>query len=150
MSGAQMAMRARRWIGTPYQHQASVMGHGADCLGLLRGLWREVYGAEPQDIPPYSPHWAETGGQEWLWQGAARWLVEKPVEEMAVGDVLLFRMETGSVAKHCGVLTALEGREPKMVHAYWARAVVESWMGAWWQRRLVAVFGWPEIEGVGQ
>lgn len=24
-----------------------------------------------------------------------------------------------------------------MIHAYWGRAVVESWMGPWWRRRLV-------------
>ena len=35
---------ARGWIGTPYVHQASVKGLGCDCLGLLRGLWREMAG----------------------------------------------------------------------------------------------------------
>lgn len=30
--------RARAWIGTPYEHQASCRGAGTDCLGLLRGL----------------------------------------------------------------------------------------------------------------
>ena len=143
---AQMAQRARAWLRTPYRHQASERGVGADCLGLVRGLWREVYGDEPQEVPPYRSEWAEIGGREVLRDALGRWLVEKPLTRMAVGDVLLFRMEAGSVAKHCGVLSALEGPEPKMIHAYWARAVVESWMGSWWDRRLVAVFGWPEIE----
>jgi hypothetical protein len=31
-----------------------------------------------------------------------------------------------------------------MIHAYWGRAVVESWMGPWWRRRLAAVFRFPE------
>ena len=31
---------ARDWIGTPYQHQASLKGAGCDCLGLVRGVWR--------------------------------------------------------------------------------------------------------------
>jgi hypothetical protein len=35
---------ARGWLGTPYRHQASVRGEGADCLGLVRGVWREVVG----------------------------------------------------------------------------------------------------------
>ena len=52
---------ARRWIGTPYCHQASVQGAGADCLGLLRGVWRVIYGAEPETPPPYTPDWAELG-----------------------------------------------------------------------------------------
>ena len=42
---------ARGWIGTPYQHQASVKGAGSDCLGLLRGVWRELIGPEPTAIP---------------------------------------------------------------------------------------------------
>jgi hypothetical protein len=29
---------ARGWLGTPYRHQASVKGEGADCLGLVRGV----------------------------------------------------------------------------------------------------------------
>ena len=39
---------ARGWIGTPYRHQCSQKGLGADCLGLLRGVWREVIGPEPE------------------------------------------------------------------------------------------------------
>ena len=77
------AVIARKWLGTPYRHQASLRGEGADCLGLIRGVWRELTGT---------------------------------------------------------------GAEPRMIHAYWGRAVVESWMGGWWRRRLVAVFGWPVSE----
>ena len=33
---------ARAWIGTPYRHQAALRGVGCDCLGLLRGVWRDV------------------------------------------------------------------------------------------------------------
>jgi NlpC/P60 family putative phage cell wall peptidase len=35
---------ARDWLGTPYHDQASVKGVGCDCLGLVRGVWREVVG----------------------------------------------------------------------------------------------------------
>jgi len=35
---------AYRWIDTPYRHQASLHNVGADCLGLIRGVWREIYG----------------------------------------------------------------------------------------------------------
>lgn len=41
MSGvtrAAIVAEARRWLGTPYRHQASVIGAGADCLGLVRGV----------------------------------------------------------------------------------------------------------------
>jgi len=143
MRGAAAAI-ARGWLGTPYRHQASVKGEGADCLGLLRGVWRELVGAEPEPVPPYRPDWAEVGGEETLLAAARRWLVEIPAGQAAVGDVLLFRMAPGCAVKHCAILSAVDGAEPRMIHAYWGRAVVESWMGPWWRRRLAAAFTWPK------
>lgn len=134
---------ARTWLGTPYRHQASVRGEGADCLGLVRGILRELTGGEPGPLPAYRADWAEVGGEETLLAAARRWLSEKPVADAAVGDVLMFRMAAGCPVKHCAILSDTAGPEFRMIHAYWGRAVVESWMGAWWRRRLVAVFGWP-------
>ena len=33
-----------------------------DCLGLVRGVWREVIGQEPEAPPSYTPDWSETEG----------------------------------------------------------------------------------------
>ena len=140
-----LVAEARSWIGTSYRHQASVKGVGCDCLGLVRGVWRACLGAEPEAPPPYAPDWAEAGGDETLAAAALRHLVPVPCDAFDRGDVLLFRMAAGAPAKHCAVLSAVEGPEPRMIHAYWGRSVVESWMGAWWRRRLVAAFRWPEI-----
>lgn len=133
---------ARRWLGTPYRHQASVLGEGADCLGLVRGVWREVMGPEPETLPAYGPDWAEAGGDERLLEAARRRLVEIPPEQAIAGDVLLFRMAPGAPAKHCAILSDPSGAG-RMIHAYWGRAVVESWMGRWWRTRLVAAFAFP-------
>ncbi len=138
---------ARGWLGTPYRHQASVKGEGADCLGLVRGVWRETTGDEPEPMPAYQPDWAEVGGEETLLRAARRWLVETSAAEMRPGDVLLFRMAERAPVKHCAILSAVDGPEPRMIHAYWGRAVVESWMGPWWRRRLAAVFAWPADGG---
>ena len=54
---------AERWLGTPFCHRASLCGAGADCLGLIRGIWRMRYGAEAELPPPYSPGWAEAGAE---------------------------------------------------------------------------------------
>lgn len=140
---ARAAMLARGWLGTPYRHQASVKGVGADCLGLIRGVWRELIGAEPETAPAYAPDWAEVGGEETLLAAARRRLIEVPPAALGLGDVVLFRMTPGCPAKHCGIVSALEG-EGRMIHAYWGRAVVESGLGGWWRRRLAAVFRWPE------
>ena len=140
---AEVVAAARGWLGTPYRHQASVKGEGADCLGLVRGVWREVVGEEPETPPAYRADWAEVGGEEALLQAARRRLVEVPLAMARAGDVLLFRMSAGCPVKHCAILSADDGPEWKMIHAYWGRSVVESWMGPWWRRRLVAAFRWP-------
>lgn len=137
---------ARAWLGTPYRHQASVQGEGADCLGLVRGIWRAVVGPEPEAPPPYSPDWAEVEGGEMLLEAAERRLVRIAVAAARPGDVLLFRMSPGAPVKHCAVLSAEGPPEPRIIHAYWGRAVVESWMGPWWARRLAAAFTWPDAE----
>jgi len=133
---------ARGWIGTPYVHQASLKGAGTDCLGLVRGGWRELVGDEPEVMPPYTPGWAEALGEETLLAAARRWLVEGPASEAQPGDMLVFRMGLGVPAKHCAILSAPD----LIVHAYWGRSVVETRLVAWWARRTVAAFRFPGIE----
>ena len=131
---------ARGWIGTPYVHQASCKGAGTDCLGLLRGVWREVMGAEPEPVPPYTADWSEAGGREDLWAAAGRWL--RPAAGAAAGQVLLFRMREGAVAKHLGI-QAGTGDLASFIHAYGGHGVVESPLSEPWARRVVARFDFP-------
>lgn len=134
---------ARSWIGTPYVHQSSVKGAGADCLGLLRGVWRALYDSEPEVVPAYSLDWSEPQGDERLWRAALRHLNVKPLTDEAPGDVLLFRMRNGAVAKHLGVTTQI-GAQPRFIHAYTRHGVVESPLSLPWRRRVVARFEFPE------
>jgi cell wall-associated NlpC family hydrolase len=69
---ANVVSLARSWIGTPYVHQASAKGQGTDCLGLVRGVWRELYGADPEAPPPYTPDWNERRSAEEPLLSAAR------------------------------------------------------------------------------
>lgn len=145
---AQVVAAARGWIGTPYRHQASLKDVGCDCLGLVRGLWRELAGEEPEAPPPYRPDWAEIDPDERLLAAATRHLRPIAVEAARPGDVLLFRMSPDACVKHCAVLSAEAGPgapDPRIVHAYWGRAVVESWLGPWWRRRLAAAFAFPFV-----
>ncbi len=143
--GPLIVVEARRWIGTPYRHQASVRGGGADCLGLLRGVWRAVIGPEPEAVPAYSEDWAEPSGIEELWRAALRHLLPKAQADVAPGDVLLFRMRDGGIAKHLGI-AARTGREvgSTFIHAYSGHGVVESPLSGPWARRVVARFEFPE------
>ncbi len=134
---------ARGWLGTPYVHQSSVKGAGCDCLGLLRGVWREVLGGEPEAVPPYTRDWSEPEGDERLWRAARRHMIHKPLAEEAPGDVLLFRMRKQSVAKHLG-LQSVTGSDARFIHAYSGHGVVESALTPPWERRIVARFAFPE------
>ncbi|MBZ6076418.1 NlpC/P60 family protein [Microvirga puerhi] len=137
-SPALIVCAARAWIGTPYRHQASLKGIGCDCLGLLRGVWREVMGEEPELPPPYAPDWAEAGGERLL-AAARRHLVEASDLSVTAGDVLLFRWRENLPAKHCAVATSAD----TMVHAHDGAAVAEVAFRPWWRRHLAHVFRFP-------
>lgn len=141
--GDAIVARARSWIGTPYEHQASCRGAGTDCLGLLRGLWREIYGAEPETVPAYTPDWSETGGGDDLLDAAARHLAPIGMQETAPGDVLVLRMRAGGPAKHVGVFARTATGSPTLVHAYSGHGVVESPMTPAWTRRIAGAFRFP-------
>jgi NlpC/P60 family putative phage cell wall peptidase len=134
---------ARDWIGTPYLHQGSCRGAGADCLGLVRGVWRELYGAEPEAVPPYTPDWSETGREERLLAAAGRHLKPLPLAEASAGDVVVLRMAEGGVAKHLGILAADARGDTTLIHAYSGRGVVESPLTRAWARRIVGAFRFP-------
>lgn len=139
--GAAVVAAARGWIGTPYLHQASLKGCGADCLGLVRGIWRELCGDEPEAPPPYSQDWCEVSRDEALWRAASRLLLSG-TGEMA-GDVLLFRMAEQAPAKHLAILGETEGAG-SIIHAYSGRSVIESPFIESWRRRVVAAFRFPK------
>jgi NlpC/P60 family putative phage cell wall peptidase len=138
---ATIVIEARSWIGTPYRHQASLKGVGCDCLGLLRGVWRELVGPEPEMAPPYAPDWAEAGGIEALAMAARRHLAEISPAEIAPGDVILFRWRAGVPAKHAAIVTA----PATMVHAHDGAAVAEVALAPWWRRRLAYAFRFPDV-----
>ncbi|PZQ51725.1 MAG: peptidase [Rhodovulum sulfidophilum] len=142
--GARIVACARAWIGTPYRHQASCKGAGTDCLGLLRGIWRELLGAEPEAVPPYTSDWAEVGRGEDLLEAARRHLDAIARAEAVPGDVLVLRMADGATAKHVGILArAPEGHET-IVHAYSGHGVVESPLTPAWSRRVAGAFRFPD------
>jgi cell wall-associated NlpC family hydrolase len=90
------------------------------------------------------------------------------VREAAPGDVLVFRMRDGGVAKHAGILVSASSfrRTPvsslelvaldsglrrnddqvsHMIHAQEGLGVVEIPLGRWWLRRAVVAFRFPSL-----
>jgi len=129
---------ARSWIGTPYIHQASLKGVGCDCLGLLRGVFRERFGDEPEDIPPYDPGW-DISGVESLRDGFARHFAEIPLAGIVPGDLVLFRMVPGAAARHCGLLAEKDG-VLTLIHARQNKRVSEEVFSVFWRRKAAFAF----------
>jgi NlpC/P60 family putative phage cell wall peptidase len=90
VGGAIVVEAARTWIGTPFHLGAAVKGAGADCYGLLLGVWREVTGG---DVP--APAWQY--GSDWAALPAFTSQFKEhlsniavPVEDVAPGDIVVF------------------------------------------------------------
>ena len=132
---------ALSWIGTPYHHQGSVKGVGADCLGLVRGVFREVYGFDPEGVDlNYAPDWGNSHGKNTLAETGALYLDEIPLSEVVPGDVLLMRYGNQQVAKH--VLIKSYGN--RAIHSINNRLVSEIPLSDWWTRRLIKAFRFKE------
>ncbi len=132
---------ARGWLGTPYLHQASLRGVGCDCLGLVRGVWRDLHGSEPEETPAYSADWAESAASETLAAAARRHLVEIPCTDYQPGDLLLFRWKPYLPAKHAGLASAAAA----MIHAQDGASVSEIHLSSWWRGRLAFAFRFPGV-----
>jgi len=128
---------ALTWLGTPYRLQGACKGSGADCLGLVRGVYAAVLGVPEPEVPPYPPRLPRDGGEPLL-EAAERRL--RQALSPRPGDVLLFRMRRSLPAGHCGILLS----QDRFIHAHEGRAVLTSALGPFWRSRIAGVFSIPE------
>tara|TARA_R110002124_G_scaffold9586_9_gene49246 strand:+ start:4291 stop:4719 length:429 start_codon:yes stop_codon:yes gene_type:complete len=128
---------ARQFLGTPYRHQAATIGAGCDCLGLLRGVWRALYGAEPMAVPPYRADLRDPLNAGAL-QAAAEQLLLAETGPLAAGQVLLFCLGNFP-PKHCGILVS----PTRFIHAQERLGVVEANLTEAWARRVAGRFSFP-------
>jgi NlpC/P60 family putative phage cell wall peptidase len=128
---------AQTWAGTPYRHQGSLKGVGCDCLGLVRGIWRELYGGEPESLKPYSMDWAEVSNGDPLLEAARRhFLIET---KLVPGTLMLFRWKPDAPAKHCGIYLGAD----RFLHAYERHSVMASPLVPHWRRKITGLFRFP-------
>ncbi|MBB3949338.1 NlpC/P60 family protein [Aureimonas jatrophae] len=146
MTGARRneALReARRFLGTPYRHQGSRAGVGCDCLGLVRGVWRALYGAEPEAMPTYAADWAELATGDPLLEAARRHFPAVDRRDARPGDLVLFRWRDGRPARHCAILDEPDAAGPRILHALEGAAVISSPLAGAWARRICGQFQFP-------
>lgn len=134
---------AREWIGTKWQHQASVKGAGCDCAGLVRGVYRELTG-NGVDIPfNYPSTWHlfkdEPRMYNTLKECAGK---EIPCESLEPGDIVTFSFREKFPDHHVGIVTG----EGTFIHAYLdVKKVVETRMDETWKNRLRHAFRFPGV-----
>ncbi|MCP8884245.1 NlpC/P60 family protein [Devosia sp. XJ19-1] len=138
MSPDRVVLAARAWLGTPYRHRASRPGAGCDCLGLLRGVWRTLYGAEPAAVPAYRADMRADDNPEALRLAAERFLSAE-TGTLAAGQVVLFRLGGLDEPRHCGIMVS----ESRFIHAQEHLGVVEANMTPGWAKRVSGRYRFP-------
>lgn len=120
---------ARACLGTPFHHQGRTPGVGLDCIGLVVIALRAI-GIPVQDRSDYAPR---PDGVSLI--AALEAHGAQKVEQIKAGDILVFRYENRP--QHVAMATD----EGHLIHAFApAGSVVETSLGAYWRRRLVAVY----------
>ena len=104
-----IAALAREWIGTPFVHQAWAKSTGTDCLGLIRGIWSELYGAPAVSHLAYAPNWFENSQEELLHHNLRQYFGEIDPDAIRVGAVLLFRLFNKLPAQHVAISGSGDG-----------------------------------------
>ena len=140
----QITTEAASWIGTPFQHQASVKGVACDCIGLVRGVARAVGFRDPFTTGAASKYqgYGRTPEPVALLAACAEFL--KPIEVASCerGDILLMRFERDP--QHFALV--LTRRPDAMIHSHASigRVTSRSIDARWW-RRVIAAYRYPEL-----
>lgn len=121
---------ARKWLGTPYHHRASVQGHGCDCAQLLVRAFSGA-GLIEYFVPAvYSMDWHLHRSEEKYLAEVEKILHRvsdddtpqylRPTQEFLPGEVLMFRL--GRTYSHSAMVTEW----PRVIHAYAPSRMVEE------------------------
>lgn len=144
---AQIISQARKYIGTPFRHQARVLGLGVDCVGLVLcvaedlGL-HDVNGA-PLLRTDYSNYPMEPQRGDVQKECALRFRREL-LTNIQPGFVVTMKIPIEPC--HAGIVSNC-GDELFLIHAYNAgpMKVVEHRIDETWLRRITGVFSFPEV-----
>jgi NlpC/P60 family putative phage cell wall peptidase len=143
---AQIVEEARRWVGTPYRHQARVRGAGCDCGGLVGGVavalgivaadwWEAVfdrafggYGRQPV-------------------RGSLRTVCDLFMARVSTpqpGDVVM--MHFGPDPQHLGIVADYRHGGLSIVHALSTVGyVVEHRLAPAWRSRISNAYCYPGV-----
>lgn len=143
MTREDIIAEAREWIGIPWQHQASLKGIACDCVGLVRGVYRELTGMD-FDVPVnYPATWHLFKSEPWLYNECKKYASEIPIEDARCGDLLLFSFRERFVSHHIAILT----NAGTIIHSYMdVGKVVETRYDEQWKGYTRHAFQYPGVK----
>lgn len=128
---------ARGYRGTPFVHQGRVRGIGVDCVGLIAGAARDA----GLPVSPVPANYGRMPDGQLERELEARCERVHYLEEMEVGDILLFRVYSLR-PRHVALVTCLDPLT--MIHAYeGAETVAEHTLDMWWFTRIHSIWRLP-------
>ena len=144
MTGGEIVAEAREWLGTPYQHQASLKGIACDCIGYVGGVgvaknlpsalaWKndsafKGYGPEPK--------------RRVLLEGCAKYFKPIRLEEAKQGDVLVMGFEGEPM--HFAIVSEINPMY--VIHALrGVGKVAEHRVDQLWHSRIYRAFRFLEV-----
>jgi NlpC/P60 family putative phage cell wall peptidase len=136
---------ARRWVGTPFHHQAALRGVGCDCAGLIRGVGEAcgVLSITPELWARYA-NYARLPNPDRMRQALEVFLRPLPSDQVRLGDVLWLQWRE-DLPMHLALVAAHEGR-PMLIHSTieFGR-VVEHGLTAEWFSRIHSAWRYPGL-----
>lgn len=132
----QIVAEARTYIGTPFHHQGRLKGIGIDCIGLIVNVGK-TFGLVDHDNTSYGRY---PDGVT-LMAELRKYLVEENIENIEPGDIAVYWFKNPKKPTHVGIVT-----DYGLIHTYAdIGKVVEHKLTKAWQKRLYAVFSFPEV-----
>lgn len=125
---------ARKWLGTPFHHEARVLGHGVDCIGLVLA----VANAFNMDVPNQTGY-ARTPEEARLLEGLDIYTHRINACDSQPGDIVVIPVE--KKLRHLAILTDIG-----IIHAFEpAGMVVEHSINEKWRRMFRRFYRFPEV-----
>lgn len=137
----QVVEEALSWIGTPFVHNQSVKGIGADCRGVVSGVVQELRLYAGVSFPPYTMNPDPRLMREEL----HKHLDEIGFKALRPADVVWFRV--AREPQHLGVIVKMDPLT--MVHAVngqTRREVIETVLRPPWNQRVIGCFRYRGLE----
>lgn len=146
---AEIVAEARRWLGTPYRHQAALFGIGVDCIGLIRRVGEAVGGLVVTEAR-YRPFagYSRSPNPRRMGAGLAAFFDEIPFADADDGDVFWMSWAPQAPPMHTAIAATWNG-ERTIVHAAepYGR-VVEHRLDEGRVGLIVKAFRYPRLQEV--